>query len=224
MTPSKSQDKMKPWCALLRAFRRLRPKRVVMSTTTSTTLLSKLRDQENHSVWNDFCSRYTPLLVGFAQRLGLDHHDAQDAAQAALCAFAIAYRDNQYHRDRGGLRTWLFRIAANKVRDIQRLKRKDRPLGQASGTDLFDRIPDDHTLSCLWDAQWQRAIARQAIRQVRGEVELATFQAFALTFLKEWPNERAAEKLGMTANAVSKAKRRVLSRLGEIRGELEQDW
>jgi RNA polymerase sigma-70 factor, ECF subfamily len=195
-----------------------------LNTSTHTTLLRDLRDPANEPVWTEFCERYRPLLVAFGRRLGLQWQDAEDAAQEALCGFVTAYRQNRYEREKGGLRAWLFRIAAHKIRDVQRRRGRERPQGDKSTAGVVDQIPDEQTLSGIWDAEWQRATMREAIRRVKGEVERATLQAFALATLREWPAERVAAKLGISRNAVSKAKRRVLSRLREIRLQLENDW
>jgi RNA polymerase sigma-70 factor (ECF subfamily) len=195
-----------------------------VNTSTNTALLVGLRDPANEPVWREFCERYRPLLVAFGRRLGLQWQDAEDATQETLCGFVTAYRQNRYDREKGGLRAWLFRIAAHKIRDVQRRRCRERPQGEDSTTGVIDQIPDEQTLSGLWDAEWQQATLREAIRRIKGEVEPTTLQAFALAVLREWPAEKVAAKLGMSPNAVSKAKRRVLSRLREIRRELEWDW
>jgi RNA polymerase sigma-70 factor (ECF subfamily) len=194
-----------------------------MNTSTNTALLVGLRDPANESVWTAFCERYRSLLVAFGQRLGLQWQDAEDAAQDALCGFVSAYRQNRYDRDKGGLRTWLFRIAAHKIRDVQRRRCKERPPGDDGSTGLIDQIPDDQTLSGIWDIEWQQSVLREAIQRVKTEVEPTTLQAFTLAVLKEWPVEQVARKLGMSRDAVYKAKRRVLARLREVRSELERD-
>jgi RNA polymerase sigma-70 factor, ECF subfamily len=195
-----------------------------VNSSTNTALLVGLRDPANEFVWTEFCERYRPLLVAFGRRLGLQWTDAEDAAQEALCGFASAYRQNCYDREKGGLRTWLFRIAAHKIRDVQRRQYRERPQGTDSTTGIVEQMPDERTISDIWDAEWQGATLRESIRRLKSEVEPVTLQAFALAVLKEWPAAQVAARLGMTPNAVSKAKRRVLSRLREIRQQLERDW
>ena len=85
-----------------------------MITITSTTLLDGLKDQGNAPVWSEFCTRYRPVIVAFARRLGMSEDDAQDAAQEALITFAAAYREGKYSRDKGRLRSWLLTLAKDK--------------------------------------------------------------------------------------------------------------
>lgn len=192
---------------------------------TNTDLLLGLCDRENDRVWTEFCDRYLPILESFGQRLGLTHEDASDAAQEALSAFAAAYRRGDYDRTRGHLRTWLFGIATNKIRDVQRGNHRwPSPLEAAEGGQGANEVPDDHTMSDLWEAEWQQAVLSACLEEVYREVKLSTARAFELFVLKEWPVDKVAAELGLTRNAVFKAQRRVLSRLRELHGRLNEEW
>jgi len=187
--------------------------------------LLALRDQGNDQIWTDFCTRYQPLLLSFARKLGLTEHDAQDAAQEALLAFAEAYREGKYDRDKGRLRKWLLGIAAFKIRDVQRRHGREIALAETDDkTGLIGGLPDEHSMGQLWEAEWHRAIIGQCMDQVRGQFEPATLEAFELFVLQEWPAEKVASHLNISANAVFKAKRRVLSRIREAYSYLQENW
>lgn len=196
-----------------------------MVTATSTALLLGLKDRRNDGAWTQFCERYQPLILAFARRLGLSEHDAQDAAQDALLAFAAGYEEGAFDPDKGRLRKWLLGIAANKIRDVQR-RRGRECLAEDNGdrTGLLQRVPDDHTISEAWEAEWEAAILKACMDQVRTEVEPATMEAFELFVLKEWPAQQVADHLHTTSNAVFKAKRRVLARMREVYQYLEANW
>ena len=196
-----------------------------MLTVTNTSLLIGLRDRNNEVVWKQFFNRYQPLLMAFAQKLGLAEQDATDAAQEALLAFVGAYREGAYERDKGRLRTWLFGIAARKVRDLQRRKRAPVAVGgDASETAFPGQIPDDEQLGQVWDAQWQQALLKQCLDEVRRQVKPRTMQVFELLALQDWPAEKVAAELAMTENAVWIAKNRVISRMREIHRDFEENW
>lgn len=196
-----------------------------MTTATSTSLLLALKDRENDDVWTAFCGRYQPLVLSFARKLGLTEHEAEDAAQETLMAFARAYERGAYDRDKGRLRQWLLGIAANKIRDVQRRRGREYvPDGITDKTGLLDGLPDDRTLSELWEAEWERSVLAACMEEVRRQVEPGTMRAFELFTLQEKPAEEVARQLGMTANAVFKAKRRVLSRMREVYQYLQQNW
>jgi RNA polymerase sigma-70 factor, ECF subfamily len=197
-----------------------------MNTITNTDLLVGLKDRNNDSVWQDFFSRYQPMLVAFAKRLGLREDDAQDAAQEALMAFVSAYREGGYDRDKGRLRTWLFGIASHKIRDLQRKRRGKEIMivDNPDTTGFFNKVPDDQEVSGVWDAEWQKAMLRQCMEEVRKQVKPNTMKAFELFAVQGLPAEKVAEQLGITENAVWIAKNRVLSRLREVQKFMEENW
>ena len=196
-----------------------------MKTVTNTSLLNGLRDPKNDRVWSEFYARYQPMLMSFGRRLGLQEQDAQDAAQEALLAFVGAYREGAYDRDKGRLRTWLFGIASHKVRDIQRKRGRQLIIADnPESTRFLNKVPDEHHISQVWEAEWARSILAQGMEEVRKQVKPQTMEAFELFALKGWPAEKVASHLGMTENAVWIAKNRVVSRLRAIQDYLEENW
>jgi RNA polymerase sigma-70 factor (ECF subfamily) len=196
-----------------------------VSTITHTALLIGLQTSSNDEVWTDFYARYQPLLVAVGRRLGLSDQDAQDAAQDALLSFADGYRKGQYDRSKGRLRTWLFGIAVKKIRDIQRHNGKNHAVVEpADKTRVLNGMPDDHSLSEIWESEWERRLLQVCMENVCRHMEVSTVKAFELFVLKEWPAERVASELGVSRNAVFKAKRRVLSRMRETYKYLQANW
>lgn len=196
-----------------------------MLNQTNTGLLEGLLDPDNNAVWSEFCQRYRPVLVAFAQRLGVSEADAQDAAQETLFAFARAYREGKYDPGRGRLRSWLFGIAHRKVLDIQRRAGREIVITEEDDkTRIMDRVPDDHALSELWDVEWRRAIIRTCLEEIRHHVEPTTMSAFEMLTLQEMTTEEVCRRLDMTPNAVLKANRRVLSRMRELQQVFEDRW
>ena len=234
-----------PWIARMPAFRRAcqddkmefdsqlavehllhpDPGESTMLTITNTDLLVGLRDRDNAVAWSQFFERYQPMLVCFAKRLGLNESDAQDAAQETLMAFVSSYREGGYDRERGRLRTWLFGIASHKVRDMQRKRNREMVItDNADSTAFLNKIPDDEHLSRVWEAEWQQAIVRHCLTEVRKQVKPRTMEAFELFALQGLPAEQVAARLGMTENAVWIAKNRVLTRLREMQKQIEDTW
>jgi len=192
---------------------------------TSTDLLIGLKDWSNDRVWTSFCQRYRPVLVAFGRRLGLDESDTHEAAQEALAAFAESYRKGAYDPKQGRLRTWLLAIASHKIRSLQRRNyRRPNTVDISEKTKLLNGVPDDHSMSQVWETEWQRAVLEACMGEVYGKVEASTLQAFELHMLEEWPVDKVADHLGMTRNAVFKASRRVLTRLREAYAHVSEDW
>ena len=198
-----------------------------MSTSvTSTALLQGLRQEGNSKAWHDFCARYEPALLAFAQRAGLQEQDARDVVQETLVVFLERFRAGDYDRDRGRLRAWVQGIAFNKIREARR--RLARPevqvADETSTTPFMDRVPDEAELTDIFETEWQRGLLAECLRTVREQVDTQTFEAFELYALKDWPAERVAQHLGVARDSVYVSKCRVLSRLRELQEELGADW
>jgi RNA polymerase sigma-70 factor (ECF subfamily) len=189
-------------------------------------LLDGLRDPGDRAAWAEFNARYRPPVLAVARRLGLQDADAEDVAQETMAAFVQAYREDRYAREQGALGQWLRGIARNKVRDALR-KRGREPLPLADrtdGTGRLERIEDPERLDALWDEEWEKAVLRQCLDEVRREVEPRTYEAFLLVALRAWPARRVAAHLQISEEVVYQAKSRVLARVRELLPQLEKDW
>jgi len=204
-------------------YRRRGARRV--SQITSTKLLVGLRDCSNQQTWNEFCSRYRPVVINFARQLGLSEEDAQDVAQETLLAFMEGYSRGHYERAKGRLRKWLLGIARNKILYLKRKKvGQVQPHDKTGPTGFFERLPDTEGISRIWESQWQQAVLQACLREVRQQFEPKTMKAFEMLTLRELPSVKVAAELGMSTNAVLKASRRVLSRMRELHQFLKNEW
>ena len=190
-----------------------------MRTRTTTALLEDLRDSSNEAVWQEFDTRYRPILIEFARRLGLGNEDAADAAQEALVRFVTSYRAGKYERGRGRLSSWIIGIARNCIIDQLRARSSRR---EVHGLSAIIDLPDQDRLTEIWEAECEREIFRRAIRSLHEHtrVDPHTIRAFELlAFQQRLPAEVAAE-LDMSMNDVYLAKHRCLKRLQPIVAEL----
>ena len=192
------------------------------ATTTNTHLLDGLLHASNRDVWQGYVSRYRPMIVGFSRRLGLSAEDAEDTAQQTLIAFADSYRAGKYQRDKGRLRTWLFGIARNQALNCRKRNARRRP--RTATPEELDDLGQDDGLHAVWEREWRDAVLRACLEEVRGEVKPTTFEAFRLFALEGVEAERVGEQLGITANAVFGAKRRVVRRVRELLPQMMEHW
>lgn len=198
--------------------------RNALPTVTSTTLLEGLKDAANETVWLQFVERYRPLILRYGERLGLSAEDAEDATQASLLAFCQAYREAKYERARGRLGDWLFGIVHNQVRNAQRKHGRSREVASSETQVSAIESNSSEEMERLWEEEWQDAVARECLAQVRREVQEATFAAFELHAIEGLPVAEVSERLGLTPNAVYGAKRRVLRRIRELKPFMEDAW
>lgn len=196
------------------------------TTRTNTYLLDGLRDPGNAAVWQEYVDRYRPLIMRYGVRLGLNSPDAEDVAQQTLVTFCTSFQQGKYDREKGRLRHWLFGIARNQIANWSRKKRA-REVQIPDGSDrtgFFAGIRDEDALERLWEQEWRDTVMQQCLAEIRREVEPHTFEAFELFAAKGLPAEQVAEKLGMTANAVFSAKRRILRRVRELLPKWDEIW
>ncbi|HOW18631.1 MAG TPA: RNA polymerase sigma factor [Phycisphaerae bacterium] len=193
-----------------------------MDVITTTTLLDGLHQTTNARAWRRFEERFQPMILAFARKLGLNETDAQDAAQETMMAFVEAYRQGRYDRTKGRLRSWLFGIARRTVADILRRRPREVAVSDATDAEAFIKtVEEPDTAARIWEHEWRCAVLQACVAEVAQDVAPETLAAFDLYVLRQWPAERVAVQLGMTTNAVYLAKNHVLTRIRQIREQIE---
>src|SRR5687768_247074 len=95
-------------------------------STTSISLLARLRQPGDEQAWQRFVSLYTPLLYHWAKTTGLRGSEAEDLVQDVFAL--LVSKLPQFEYDRGqSFRGWLRTIVVNRCRDSFR-RRAPRPL------------------------------------------------------------------------------------------------
>ncbi len=83
--------------------------------------------------WEEFLAFYGKRLYGYFFRATGSHHDAEDLVSELMVR--LVRKIGEYN-DRGKFEPWMFRIAANLVRDrIRRIKVRPKPMSLDSGDD-----------------------------------------------------------------------------------------
>jgi RNA polymerase sigma-70 factor (ECF subfamily) len=87
--------------------------------STSETLLQRLRQPNQAAAWERFVGLYTPLLLYWARRSGLQAQDADDFVQEVLVLLLQKLPEFHYDQHKS-FRSWLRTLALNRWRDRQR--------------------------------------------------------------------------------------------------------
>lgn len=189
---------------------------------TTTSLLRSLHDPSQDAVWAEFDARFRPVLMAFAQRLGVPSAEAEDLAQQTLVEFLVSYRSGGYDRSRGRLSSWIIAIARNLILDRREAaaRRPDRATLDSEGVAL-----ELGRLLAAWDEEEARLIVARAMEILRaGRTTNMTMQAFELVAIRGVPADEAARECGMTVDEVYTAKNRVAKRLRSIVARLTNPW
>ncbi len=179
---------------------------------TQQSLLLRLRNADDQGAWSDFARLYSPAILAFARRKGLQDADAADLAQEVLQSVARSMPD--FVLD-GRFRSWLFTLVQRRLVDWRKKQQRQE---QGSGrTSVLEQLheqpaPDD-------EADWNRELQQQtfsvAAAKIRAGFSESTWQAFWQTAVKGRSGQEAAQSLGLSVAAVYLAKRRVMAKLKE---------
>ena len=195
-----------------------------LTTATNTALLEGLKAGDR-TLWQSYVDRYRPLIVSTGVRMGLRGDEAEDVAQVSLLEFSTGSREVTYDRSKGKLRSSLFGIVRNQIRQwIKRDREKSPPVGGTAAGELIDEIETNDDLEKIWDDEWQQAILKQCLVEIRREVHPDTFEAFRRFAVEGQSAKQVADALETTTNAVFLAKRRILARIRELTPLMGEIW
>jgi RNA polymerase sigma-70 factor (ECF subfamily) len=188
--------------------------------SVSSTLLEGLKAWRP-AAWERVVDLYGPVVYRWCRWSGVTAGDVPDVVQEVFAAVATHIVD--FHRRRPGdsFTGWLRTITRSKVCDHFRT-RQGHPQAQG-GTDAQEAMLRIQEFPASFGEKppgADDAILPHALELVRAEFESRTWEAFWRTVIEGQLPAQVAEDLGMSVQAVYKAKSRVLRRLRGELGEL----
>jgi RNA polymerase sigma-70 factor (ECF subfamily) len=190
-------------------------------SSTSRTLLERVK-RRRPEAWRRLVELYGPLVYRWCRRHRLAPEDAADIVQEVFAAVAQHIDRFEFRPEQGGFRAWLGTITRNEICDFYR-REQGRAKGHG-GTDAQEQlaqVPEHDDPSDFTDhADDSQLISSRALELVRAEFENRTWEAFHRAVIDGQQPAHIAEDLGISVNAVYKAKSRVLRRLRQELGEL----
>ncbi len=187
---------------------------------TRPSLLLRIRDPQDADSWSNFVDLYSPLLLRYARKRGLQEADAADVTQDVLVQLAKSIRSFEYQPERGRFRDWLGTVVRHRV--LRFFKREANQARRADG-EWLDDLPATQQDSD-WSDAFNAHILNAALEHVRPHFEETTWEAFRLAWLEQQPATTVAEKLEVPVAGVYLAKSRVLKRLREEVMLIAEDW
>ena len=187
------------------------------SLQTRKSLLSRLRDLDDHESWREFFELYWRLIFNVARRSGLNEDAAEEVVQETVISVARRMPGFDYDSSRGSFKQWLLRITRRRIMDhLRRVYRRLPSAGVAPETIEGDEDravgvtdPVFGQIESSWEEEWKQTIFDAAVASVRREANPKQFQVFDLCVLKGWPVSRVTATLGLNAAQVYLAKHRV---------------
>lgn len=196
---------------------------------TRDSLLSRLKDRDDHESWQDFFNTYWKLVYGVAVKAGLTDQEAQEVVQETVITVARRIPEFRYDPKVCSFKTWLLNLTRWRIVDQLR-KRKPHDRFQRRKSDGTARTPTVERLAdpggmdleSVWDEEWEHYILEAAIDRVKKQVSPEQFQIFALRVFKEWPVLKIARELEVSVGQVYLAKHRISALIRKQVKELER--
>ena len=183
---------------------------------TRRSLLTRLKQWDDHESWKDFFNTYWKLVYGVALKSGLNETEAQEVVQETVIAVAKKMHDFKYDPAVGSFKGWLLHITRCRIADQLRRRYREAavaqpPFADTSRTDAMARVPDPSSLNleAVWEEDWQQNLIAAALARVKKQVKPRQYQIFDLYVIKGWPVTQVRQTLGVSAPQVYLAKFRI---------------
>lgn len=182
---------------------------------TRVTLIQRLRVQQDAHSWQEFVIHYQGYIHRLARRMGVSHHDAEEAVQDVCLKAWQALPTFTYDPGKGRFRGWLWQVTANEVRMRWRSRRRELPLLPGEEDSLDNRPDPADAETAKWaEEEWRAHVTTVAWQNVSPTFEERTRQVFE-KLSKGSTVENVATELGLAPSSVYVYKKRVQDRLKE---------
>ncbi len=190
------------------------------SETTDSTSSSLLRRVKAHDedAWKRLVFIYEPLVYSWCRRWGTQAADADDLVQEVFAGVATGIAKFERNRGGGSFRGWLWKITRNKFGDFIAKKRNaPEPGGQEELRSDLSAIPDQYPTEEEEGFVTDDAalVLQRTLSVIQSDFQEHTWQIFTRATFENHTTEEIAKDLGMTNEAVRRAKHRVMQRLRE---------
>jgi RNA polymerase sigma-70 factor (ECF subfamily) len=164
--------------------------------------------------FDELIDAYSSRLYGYFYRCTRSRHDAEDLLQEVFVR--LVRMISEYQHD-GRFDAWLFRIAANLVRDRARRARTSRQVGTAvdeQGREWLADVPDDDADAP--SARLERGEQIDRMQQALGELPELEREVILLRHFSQLPFREIAEIMGTPLGTALARAHRGLAKLREL--------
>lgn len=189
---------------------------------TNETLLARVKRTDAHEAWREFFHAYGSAILRYAQKLGLNAHQAEEVLQETMVTLMRQLPEFCYDRGKGKFRNFLLTIVHRKSLGVMRRAKgepdvsldSDDPWGQKL---LHEVLPDTASNNDEREAEerWREAIMEDVLAQLATNpaLEETTWPVFCAYVVENRPADEIAAEFGIKENAVYQIKNRLMRRL-----------
>ena len=176
---------------------------------TSATLLGRLHQQPgDDDAWQEFVTRYRPRIYAHCLAFPLQPADAEDVTQAVLVRLVEKLPQFRYDPSQC-FRAWLKTVTHHILVDYLAEQRRLPGSGETAVVRLLENVQAREDLVREMEAEYERELFEEALKQVRQRVPVQQWEAFRLTALEQLSGAEAAARLGMLVATVYTARSKV---------------
>lgn len=198
------------------------PRHRSFGATTDISLIDRVQ-QNDQASWHQFMTIYHPLVNHWCGRIGVKKPDSDDVCQDVFTSVSMSISRFSKQNESDTFRGWLRTITRCRLVDF--LRRKSFQVPSMRNIDIERvvaplREPEPSSESNGESRKASLEVLQAAVKAVQDRSEDKTWKAFWRTAVDEQSAPDVAEELGMSSDAVRKAKSRVARRLREELGPL----
>jgi RNA polymerase sigma factor (sigma-70 family) len=191
---------------------------------TRESLLARVRQWSDDESWQEFFEIYWKLIYSLAVGAGLNECESEEAVQATMISIAKGIKDFEYNKTPGSFRKWICNQAWWKINDQLRVRQREKgrrhvsepPVAGATEnrTGTIGRVPEQQdSFEAFLDEDWEKAVQRVALNQLRSTIKPKHFQMFDLYVIKKLPIREVARLLHVSTAQVYLNKSRISRQL-----------
>lgn len=188
----------------------------ITSPRTPLSLLDRICNSEGDA-WRALVTIYEPLLRHWLRAASMQPADEDDLTQQILAVLVRKLPTFRHNGREGAFRAWLRSITLLEVAEFQRRQAARPALCDPEGLDALPSPIDQ--LTCAWDAEYERHVLYGLLELIKPDFSPSAWQVFQRIALEGFAPRTVAQEMGLTVNAVTLIKSRILRRLRqEARG------
>lgn len=193
---------------------------------TRKSLISRLKNWDDHESWNAFFNVYWGLIYSAAIQAGLNEEEAEEVVQETIISVSKAMPSFRYDASKGSFKAWLLQLSYWRIKDHLRRRLADplmhmMPVASDGPGDVADPVRPE--LERLWDDEWEGNLLRAAIERVRQRIDPKHFQIFELATIEGWPSEKIRSVLNIGRARLYVTKHRVAMEIRREFRELQEE-
>lgn len=191
---------------------------------TRESLIARVRRWCDDESWQEFFELYWKLIYSLAVGAGLNECESEEVVQSTMISIAKGIKDFEYNKTPGSFRNWICKQAWWKINDQLRVRQRENgrrhisqpPIAGAtdSQTGTIGGVPEHQdSFQVFLDEDWEKAVQRVAMNQLRSTIKPKHFQMFDLYVIKKLPIREVARLLQVSTAQVYLNKSRISRQL-----------